>query len=151
MSFLNGLSKGLGVVEGVLPFVNNTVMSVESLLGGAPGPTKKAAAMQIIGSGLSVAGAVTGAPAEAVAAALNAVSPLIDSVVTLKNLFGEFANPGSPAGTKTAPAAAPASVPANAKTAIAGDPAATPANAKSAFAGDPGVAAAGKTAAASGK
>jgi len=92
MSFLNGLTKGLGIVSGVLPFVHDTVASVESLLGGAPGPAKKAAAMQIIGSGLSVAGAATGASAESVAAALNAVSPLIDSVVALKNLFGEFGN-----------------------------------------------------------
>ena len=104
MSFLNGLTKGLGIVQGVLPFVHDTVASVESLLGGAPGSTKKAAAMQIIGSGLGLAGAASGASAEAVTAALNAVSPLIDSVVALKNLFGEFG--GSPAGAKTAPGGA---------------------------------------------
>jgi spore maturation protein SpmB len=108
MSFLNGLTKGLGIVEGVLPFVNNTVSSVETLLGGAPGSTKKAAAMQIIGSGLSVAATATGAPAEAIAAALNAVSPLIDSVVSLKNLFGEFGKSSAPASAATASAGGPA-------------------------------------------
>lgn len=90
MNFLAGLMKGLNVVQSVFPFVNSTVTSVESLLGGAPGSTKKAAAMQIIGSGLSVAAAATGASAETVSMALNAVSPLIDSVVALKNVFGEF-------------------------------------------------------------
>jgi hypothetical protein len=106
MSFLADLSKGLNVVQGLFPFVNSTVTSVEALLGGAPGSVKKSAAMQIIGSGLSLAAAASGAPAETVSAALNAVSPLIDSIVALKNTFGEFtkANPATAAGP--APAAA---------------------------------------------
>lgn len=99
MNFLAGLSQGLNVVEGILPFVHNTVVSIESLLGGASGATKKAAAMQIIGSGLSVAGAAAGASAESVATAVEAVSPLVDSVVALKKVFGEFANPATPAKT----------------------------------------------------
>jgi hypothetical protein len=63
--------------------------------------------MQIIGSGLSVAAAATGAPAETVSTALDAVSPLIDSIVALKNAFGEFAK-SSPAATASAPAPAAA-------------------------------------------
>jgi hypothetical protein len=111
MNFLAGLMKGLNVVQGVLPFVNSTVTSVESLLGGAPGAVKKAAALQIIGSGLSVAAATTGASAETVSMALNAVSPLIDSVVALKNVFGEFSKSNSAAvqeNTPTVAASAPA-------------------------------------------
>ncbi len=104
MNFLAGLTKGLNVVQSLFPFVNSTVTSVESLLGGAPGSVKKTAAMQIIGSGLSVAAAATGAPAETVSTALDAVSPLIDSIVALKNVFGEF--------TKSSPAAVAASAPA---------------------------------------
>jgi len=77
------------------------------LLGGAPGSVKKAAALQIIGSGLSVAAATTGASAEAVSLALTAVSPLIDSIVALKNAFGEFAK-SSPVRAASTTAAAPA-------------------------------------------
>lgn len=113
MNFLAGLMKGLNVVQGVLPFVNSTVTSVESLLGGAPGSIKKAAALQIIGSGLSVAAATTGAPVETVSLALNAVSPLIDSVVALKNVFGEFSKSNSATVQPTTPAVA-ASAPAQA-------------------------------------
>jgi hypothetical protein len=98
MNFLAGLTKGLSVVQSLFPFVNDTVTSVESLLGGAPGSVKKAAALQIIGSGLSVAAAATGASPVTVSAALNLVNPLIDSIVALKNIFGEF--------TKSTPAAA---------------------------------------------
>jgi spore maturation protein SpmB len=99
MNFLAGLTKGLNVAQSFLPFVNSTVTSVESLLGGAPGSVKKAAALQIIGSGLSVAAAATGAPAETVSMALNAVNPLIDCVVALKNVFGEFSK-SSPAAVQ---------------------------------------------------
>ena len=106
MSFLADLTKGLSTVQSLIPFVNSTVVSVESLLSGAPGSVKKAAAMQIIGSGLTVAAAASGAPAELVSTALTAVSPLIDSIVALKNAFGEFAQP-SPV-TASTPAAAPA-------------------------------------------
>lgn len=106
MSFLADLTKGLSAVQSVIPFVNSTVISVESLLSGAPGSVKKAAAMQIIGSGLSVAAAASGAPVELVSTALNAVSPLIDSIVALKNAFGEFAK-SSPATAASATAAAP--------------------------------------------
>jgi len=110
MNFLAGLTKGLNVVQSFLPFVNSTVTSVESLLGGAPGSVKKAAALQIIGSGLSVAAAATGAPAETVSMALSAVNPLIDSVVALKNAFGEFAksNPAETVASAPAQAAAQA-------------------------------------------
>lgn len=113
MNFLANLMKGLNVVQSVFPFVNSTVTSVESLLGGAPGSVKKAAAMQIIGSGLSVAAAAAGASAETVATALNAVSPLIDSVVGLKNVFGEFSksNP-APAQENTLAVAVSAPAPA---------------------------------------
>jgi hypothetical protein len=113
MNFLAGLLKGLNVVQGVLPFVNSTVTSVESLLGGAPGSIKKAAALQIIGSGLSVAAATTGASAETVSMALNAVSPLIDSVVALKNVFGEFSKSNLAAVQENTPVVA-ASTPAQA-------------------------------------
>ena len=107
MNFLAGLTTGLNVVQNILPFVNNTVASVESLLGGASGAVKKAAAMQIIGSGLSVAAAASGASSDTVSAALSAVSPLIDSVVALKNVFGEFSksNPAVQAAVPTATAA----------------------------------------------
>jgi hypothetical protein len=105
MNFLAGLTKGLNVVQSVLPFVNSTVTSVESLLGGAPGAVKKVAAMQIIGSGLSVAAAASGSSADTVSAALNAVSPLIDSIVALKNVFGEFSK-SNPAMQETAPSVA---------------------------------------------
>lgn len=105
MSFLTCLLKGTSVVEGALPFVNSTVTSVESLLSGAQGSVKKAAAMQIIGSGLSVAASASGASSEAVSNALNAISPLIDSVVALKNAFGEFAK-STPAATQETAAAA---------------------------------------------
>ena len=74
MNFLAGLTKGLSVVQSLFPFVDSTVTSVESLLGGAPGSVKKAAALQIIGSGLSVAAAATGAPAVAVSARSMAVA-----------------------------------------------------------------------------
>ena len=106
MNFLAGLTKGLNIVQSLFPFVDSTVTSVESLLGGAPGSVKKAAALQIIGSGLSVAAAATGAPAVAVSAALDLVNPLIDSVVALKNIFGEF--------SKSTPAVTAASAPAQA-------------------------------------
>jgi hypothetical protein len=115
MNFLAGLTKGLNVVQSVFPFVNSTVTSIESLLGGAPGAVKKAAAMQIIGSGLSVAAAATGAPVETISTALNAVSPLIDSVVALKNIFGEFSKSNPAAGQETVPAVA-ASAPVQAVT-----------------------------------
>jgi len=108
MNFLAGLTKGLNIVQSLFPFVNSTVTSVESLLGGAPGSVKKAAAMQIVGSGLSVAAAATGATAETVSAALNAVSPLIDSIVALKNVFGEFSKAAPAAVAASAPAAVPA-------------------------------------------
>ena len=108
MNFLAGLTKGLSVVQSLFPFVNSTVISVESLLGGAPGSIKKAAAMQIIGSGLSVAAAATGVSSETVVTALNAVSPLIDSVVALKNVFGEFSKSSSAATAVSAPAQAAA-------------------------------------------
>jgi hypothetical protein len=110
MNFLTGLMKGLNVVQSFLPFVNSTVTSVESLLGGAPGSVKKAAALQIIGSGLSVAAAATGASAETVSMALSAVNPLIDSVVALKNVFGEFSksNPAETVAAAPAQAAAQA-------------------------------------------
>jgi hypothetical protein len=108
MNFLAGLTKGLNVVQSLFPFVNSTVTSMESLLGGAPGSVKKAAALQIIGSGLSVAAATTGASAEAVSLALTAVSPLIDSVVALKNAFGEFSKTNSTAVQATPPAPASA-------------------------------------------
>ena len=104
MNFLAGLTKGLNVVQSLFPFVNSTVTSMESLLGGAPGSVKKAAALQIIGSGLSVAAATTGASTEAVSLALTAVSPLIDSVVALKNAFGEFSKTNSTAVQATPPA-----------------------------------------------
>jgi hypothetical protein len=106
MNFLAGLTKGLSVVQSLFPFVDSTVTSVESLLGGAPGSVKKAAALQIIGSGLSVAAAATGASPVTVSAALDLVNPLIDSVVALKNIFGEF--------SKSTPAATAASAPAQA-------------------------------------
>ena len=108
MNFLAGLTKGLSVVQSLFPFVNNTVTSVESLLGGAPGSVKKAAALQIIGSGLSVAAAATGASPVAISAALDLVNPLIDSVVALKNIFGEFSKspPAVPAASAPAQAAA---------------------------------------------
>ena len=108
MNFLAGLTKGLNVVQSFLPFVNSTVTSVESLLGGAPGSVKKAAALQIIGSGLSVAAAATGASAETVSTALNAVNPLIDSIVALKNVFGEFSKSNPAATVTSAPAQAAA-------------------------------------------
>ena len=108
MNFLAGLTKGLNVVQSLFPFVNSTVTSVESLLSGAPGSTKKAAALQIIGSGLSVAAAATGAPAETISAALNAVSPLIDNIVALKNVFGEFSKSSAAATATPAPAQAAA-------------------------------------------
>jgi len=108
MSFLADLTKGLNTVQSLIPFVNSTVVSVESLLSGAPGSVKKAAALQIIGSGLSVAAATTGASAEAVSLALTAVSPLIDSVVALKNAFGEFSKTNSTAVQATPPAPASA-------------------------------------------
>ena len=108
MNFLAGLTKGLSVVQSLFPFVDSTVTSVESLLGGAPGSVKKAAALQIIGSGLSVAAAATGAPAVAVSAALDLVNPLIDSVVALKNMFGEFSKSSPEATTASAPAQAAA-------------------------------------------
>ena len=117
MTFLSGLTQGLDVVQGVLPFVNNTVTSVESLLSGAPGTVKKAAAMQIIGSGLSVAAAATGASTETVSTALNIVSPLIDSIVALKNVFGEFSK--SSAAAAPAPAATASSAVASAAPAAA--------------------------------
>jgi len=107
MSFLADLTKGLNTVQSLIPFVNSTVVSVESLLSGAPGSVKKAAALQIIGSGLTVAAAASGAPAELVSTALTAVSPLIDSIVALKNAFGEFAK-SSPAPAASTTAAAPA-------------------------------------------
>jgi hypothetical protein len=108
MNFLAGLTKGLNVVQSFFPFVNSTVTSVESLLGGAPGSVKKAAALQIIGSGLSVAAASTGASAETVSMALSAVNPLIDSVVALKNAFGEFSKSDPAATVASAPAQAAA-------------------------------------------
>ncbi len=109
MNFLTGLMKGLNVVQSFLPFVNSTVTSVESLLGGAPGSVKKTAALQIIGSGLSVAAAATGASAETVSMALNAVNPLIDSVVALKNVFGEFSksSPAAVAALRAGPGGSP--------------------------------------------
>jgi hypothetical protein len=62
--------------------------------------------LQIIGSGLSVAAAVSGTPAVTVSAALDLVNPLIDSVVALKNIFGEF--------SKSTPAVTAVSAPAQA-------------------------------------
>ncbi len=117
MNFLAGLTTGLNIVQSLFPFVNSTVTSVESLLGGAPGSVKKAAAMQIVGSGLSVAAAATGATAATVSAALNAVSPLIDSIVALKNVFGEFSNAAPATVAASAPAAVAASAPAPAQAA----------------------------------
>jgi len=120
MSFLADLTKGLNTVQSLIPFVNSTVVSVESLLSGAPGSVKKAAALQIIGSGLTVAAAASGAPAELVSTALTAVSPLIDSIVALKNAFGEFAKSSSATAASTtaaAPAAASEPAPAAAQAA----------------------------------
>jgi len=62
---------------------------------------------------LALAAATTGASAETVSMALNAVSPLIDSVVALKNVFGEFSKSNSAAVQENTPAVA-ASAPAQA-------------------------------------
>ena len=113
MNFLAGLMKGLNVVQGVLPFVNSTVTSVESLLGALRARSRRRQPCK-----LSVAGSVwrrlrPARPSKRFQLALNAVSPLIDSVVALKNVFGEFSKSNSATVQPTTPAVA-ASAPAQA-------------------------------------